>query len=164
MHRNFSEWLDEMEVKIGLVNAQEGYADSSDKNVSLEKLKGIDKEISTQAESFAKFESRIEELPDNVKTLYLPVLRKYAGLKTNVTELIAKLSELTKDHDRYLQQMKSAVSYVTNKRLNLQQFGDLHVEQATIGDKLLELENLVLSLNEGLGTTGVFTSIKIQYS
>lgn len=135
------DWLQEIELKINVSEANQ-YVDLSEKRASLEKLKGIEKEVASQVDMMTKLETKISEVPDLPRDPYNATFVRYEMIKTNLEGHIARLQAIVREHEKYWQHYNEAVDFLRKLRVELQQYSDCHGDKAETNTKLEKLAEL----------------------
>lgn len=142
------DWLQEIELKINVSEANQ-YVDLSEKRASLEKLKGIEKEVASQADMLAKLEAKISEVPDMPRDPYNSTFVRYEFIKGNLEGHIQRLQGIVQEHENYWQLFNDTADYLRKLRLELQQYSDCHGEKGDTAAKLSKLSAVDGSLKRG---------------
>jgi nesprin-1 len=133
------DWLQEIELKM---NVSEGnqYVDLSEKRSSLEKLRGIEKEVVAQYDLLQRLEKKMGEDPNMPKEPYMPTFVRYEYIKSNLISHTKRLEGIVKEHEDYLKQFNETTDFLRKLRLELERFSDTtHSQKSQVENKLLEL-------------------------
>lgn len=142
------DWLQELELKI---NVSEGnqYVDLSEKRSSLEKLRGIEKEVIAQYDMLQRLETKMAEEPNLPKEPYMPTFARYDYIKTNLEGHIKRMEGVVRTHEDYSTQLNTTTDYLRKLRMELQAFGETPNAQKTeVENKLRDLSKFSDSLAE----------------
>ncbi|ODN01313.1 Nesprin-1 [Orchesella cincta] len=142
------DWLQEIELKINVSEANQ-YVDLSEKRASLEKLKGIEKEVASQADMLAKLEAKISEVPDMPRDPYNSTFVRYEFIKSNLEGHIQRLHGIVHEHENYWQLYNDTADFLRKLRVELQQYSDCHGEKSDTTAKLGKLSELEVNLRKG---------------
>ena len=148
LHNQIVDWLNEITGTIESTDAND-FGDLSEKRAHLEKLKSLVQEVSIQGEMLSKLDAKIKDVPGMPRETYEPTFERYEQLKAKLSDGVAKMEQVLRDHENYKKQYIETCDHIRKIRIDLQPFSDATGEKEALNSKLSALNAMTPALENG---------------
>lgn len=148
-HKLLQQWLAELEVAVSGAGSSQLLNELSDKRAALEKLRSVLRDIAGHSEAVERLKAKLADDPTLPCAQFQASFDKYAELKDTVAGNVATLEAQVREHEQYRQAYQEAVDWLRRARLEVQQCGDAHGEQAVTAERQRRLQAVSATLPEG---------------
>ncbi|XP_052120036.1 muscle-specific protein 300 kDa isoform X1 [Frankliniella occidentalis] len=148
-HKHLQQWLAELEVAVSGAGSSQLLNELSDKRAALEKLRSVLRDIAGHSDAVERLKARLAEDATLPTAAFQESFNKYAELRDTVAANVATLEAQVREHEQYRQAYQEAVDWLRRARLEVQQCGDAHGDQAANAERQQRLQQVSATLPEG---------------
>ncbi|KAK3930234.1 Nesprin-1 [Frankliniella fusca] len=148
-HKHLQQWLAELEVAVSGAGSSQLLNELSDKRAALEKLRSVLRDIAGHSDAVERLKARLAEDATLRAAAFQQSFDKYAALRDAVAANVATLEAQVREHEQYRQAYQEAVDWLRRARLEVQQCGDAHGDQAASAERQQRLQQVSATLPEG---------------
>lgn len=147
LHKVLIDWLDEIEPNVtGTANMLN---DLSEKRATLEKFRGLQRDLNGYNEIVRKIQNRLTEDGNLHKADFENGLNRFENVQDLINQTIVKLENQVNNHEKYKQAFAEICDWIRKVRLDIQQCSDAHGNNDEILGKLEKLKQIDISMPEG---------------
>lgn len=147
LYKVIVDWLDEIEPIIA--SGDGTMTDLSDKRSSLEKFRGLQRDLNGYNEIVGKIQNKINEDGNLNQSDFKNVLERFESAQDQINSKIELLENQVNNHEKCKQAFVEIYDWIRKERIEIQQCFDAHGEHAEVLKKLEQLERVNLSMPEG---------------
>lgn len=146
-YKNLIEWLEDIEPNVLAIDTF--LNDLSEKRASLEKFRGLQREITSHIETVEKINTRLEEDSNLNRKDFATGLQKFETIQEIIGKNIENIENQVNNHEKFKQAFSEIYEWIRKTRMDIQQCSDSHGEKEVIMEKLSNLQAIDLSMPEG---------------
>ena len=147
LYKTLSEWLNDIEPNVLTVDSY--LNDLSEKRASLEKFRGLQRDINSHSEIVEKIINRVEEDSNLNRSDFDEGLNKFENLQEIVAKNIDNIENQVNNHEKFKQAFNEIYEWIRKTRMDIQQCSDSLGEKESTMEKLSKLQDIDLTLPEG---------------
>lgn len=147
LYKVITDWLDEVEAIIAASDVT--LNDLSEKRSSLEKFRGLQRDLNGYNEIIGKIQNKMNEDENLNQSDYKNVLNRFESAQDQINSAIETLENQVNNQEKCKQALAEIYDWIRKERLEIQQCFDAHGEHAEILKKMEQLDRVNLSMPEG---------------